>query len=154
MKLAEALLERADLQKRIEQLQARIVANASFQEGEEPTENASELLVDCMRSIDDLEKLVSQINLTNSSTASADGRTVTALLAARESLRARHSILVRAADAATGAWARRQTRTELRQISALPVKELREQAEGVAKQLRQLDVLIQRTNWEADLIQS
>jgi hypothetical protein len=154
MKLAEALLERADLQKRIEQLQARIVANASFQEGEEPTENASELLADCLRSIADLEKLMAEINLTNSSTVSADGPTITGLLAARESLRARHSILVRAADAATGAWARRQTRTELRQISALPVKELREQAEGVAKQLRELDVLIQRTNWEADLIQN
>jgi hypothetical protein len=154
MKLAEALLERADLQKRVEQLQARIVANASFQEGEEPSENASRLLVDCLRSIDDLEKLVAEINLTNSSTTSADGRTVTMLLAARESLRAQHSILIRAADAATGAWARRQTRTELRQISALPVTELREQAEAVAKQLRELDVLIQRTNWEADLIQN
>jgi len=72
MKLAEALLERADLQKRIEQLQARIVANASFQEGEDPTESASEQLVDCLRSIDELEKLVTQINLTNSATASAD----------------------------------------------------------------------------------
>jgi len=32
------------------------------------------------------------------------------------------------------------------------VRELREQAETVAKQLRELDVLIQRTNWEVDLL--
>jgi hypothetical protein len=103
-------------------LQARIVANALSQEGEEPSEDASELIIDCLRSTDDLEKLVAEINLTDSSTVSTDGRAATALLAAREGLRARHSILVRAADAATGASVRPQTHSELRQGSAVPVK--------------------------------
>jgi hypothetical protein len=39
MKLAEALVQRADVQKRIEQLRKRIKAGAQVQEGEEPPEN-------------------------------------------------------------------------------------------------------------------
>lgn len=151
MKLAEALLERADLQKRIEALQSRIVANASYQEGEEPAEDAAALLQDCIRSLDTLERLVTSINVTNTTAVTSDGRTLTAALAARESLRVQHSILVRAADAAGGSWGNRQLRSELRRLSALDVKDLRAQADTVAQQLRELDVEIQRTNWEADL---
>ena len=36
MKLAEALIERADLQRRLEQLKQRLNQNAQYQEGEEP----------------------------------------------------------------------------------------------------------------------
>ena len=151
MKLAEALLERADLQKRIEALQSRIVANAYYQEGEEPAEDAAALLQDCIRSLDTLERLVTSINVTNTTAVTSDGRTLTAALAARESLRVQHSILVRAADAAGGSWGNRQLRSELRRLSALDVKDLRAQADTVAQQLRELDVEIQRTNWEADL---
>ena len=38
MKLAEALIERADLQRRLEQLKQRLNQNAQYQEGEEPAE--------------------------------------------------------------------------------------------------------------------
>ncbi|MDO9396428.1 MAG: DIP1984 family protein [Herbiconiux sp.] len=151
MRLAEALLQRAELQKRIAALQARILANASYQEGESPAEDAAELLEECLVVLEQLEGLVTAINLTNSTAVTADGRTVTALLAARETLRARHSILVRAADAAAGSWGHRQMRSELRQMSALPVKELRARADQVALELRELDVTIQRTNWEVEL---
>jgi hypothetical protein len=37
-------------------------------------------------------------------------------------------------------------------IPALPVAELRGQADDLARQLREVDTLIQRTNWEADLL--
>ncbi|WP_430593167.1 DIP1984 family protein [Humidisolicoccus flavus] len=151
MKLAEALLERADLQKRLEALQSRVIANASFQEGEEPAEDAGELLQECERTLAALETLVTAINLTNSNARASDGRTLTSLLAARESLRTWHSILIRAADAAAGSWSQRQMRSELRQMSALPVKSIRAQGDEVARQLRELDVLIQRSNWETDL---
>jgi len=151
MKLAEALLERADLNKRIEQLQSRILASASYQEGEVPAEDASALLSECLTTIAAREVLVTAINLSNSETRVAVGRTMTELLSARESLRDQHSILARAADASAGGWGHRQMRSELRQMSALPVTEVRRQADAIAQQLRELDVLIQRTNWEADL---
>ena len=41
MKLGEALTVRADAARRVEQLQARIVASARFQEGEKPAEDAA-----------------------------------------------------------------------------------------------------------------
>lgn len=153
MKLAEALLDRAELQKRVESLQARIVANASYQEGETPAENAAELLEECLLAQAAIERLVTAVNLTNALVRTPDGRTLTAVLAARETLRAQHSVLVRAADAAAGGWGRRQLRSELRQMSALPVAALRERADDAARALREIDVLIQRTNWEADLVE-
>ncbi|WP_085477492.1 DIP1984 family protein [Rathayibacter oskolensis] len=151
MRLAEALLERADLQKRIEALQSRIVANASYQEGEEPAEDPAELLAECIRALSALERLVTAINLTNTSATTPDGAVLTAALARRESLRSRHGILVRAADAASGERGYRQMRSELRRLSALPVTELRAQADAVARELRDLDGAIQRTNWEVEL---
>ncbi|GAA2530585.1 hypothetical protein GCM10010295_10200 [Streptomyces intermedius] len=61
-----------------------------------------------------------------------------------------------AADAAAGSGGRggygRQLRSELLMLSALPVAELRVRADLVARELRQLDVRIQRADWEADLV--
>jgi hypothetical protein len=37
-------------------------------------------------------------------------------------------------------------------LSALPVADLRAQADVLAREIRELDLRIQRTNWEADLI--
>lgn len=151
MKLAEALLERSDLQKRIAALQARVVANATYQEGEAPSEDAAVLLAECEQAIADLESLVTAINLTNATATTATGRSITGMLAARESLRARHSVLTHAADAAAGGRMPRQLRSELRQLSALPVPELRARADEVAAELRALDAQIQQANWEVDL---
>lgn len=152
MKLAEALLHRADLQKRIAALQVRVVANAIYQEGETPAEDSLELLEECLSTQDRLEELVVSINVTNVSATLADGRSVTAALATRETLRSQHSILVRAADAASGDRGHRQMRSELRQLSALPVKELRTRADEVAMRLRALDAQIQQANWEVELL--
>lgn len=154
MKLAEALINRADLQKRVEQLRARITANARYQEGEDPGEDASALLTEAGGVLDALEQLVVAVNLTNASTILDDGRTMTEALAHRDVLRTRHGILVAAADASAGAGdynVFRQMRSELRQIPALPTAAIRAQADDVARRLRELDILIQQANWEADL---
>ncbi|WP_311244898.1 DIP1984 family protein [Microbacterium sp. WCS2018Hpa-23] len=153
MKLAEALTARADLQRRIEQLRARITANARYQEGEEPAENASALLVEADAALAQLRDLIRRINATNSRLdLGADG-TMTDALAARDVLRLQHSLLADAAAAASGANDQflRQMRSELRQISALPVADLRSRADAVAQELRELDNRIQQANWLHDL---
>ncbi|KQR39289.1 DIP1984 family protein [Microbacterium sp. Leaf159] len=153
MKLAEALTARADLQRRIEQLRARITANARYQEGEEPAEDASALLVEADAALAQLRDLIRRINATNSRLdLGADG-TMTDALAARDVLRLQHSLLADAAAAASGANDQflRQMRSELRQISALPVAELRSRADAVAQELRELDNRIQQANWLHDL---
>ena len=83
-----------------------------------------------------------------------DGGTLTDALARRDVLRLRHSVVTAAADAAAGEGQRgfRQLRSELKMIPALPVAQLRHQADDLARQLREVDTLIQRTNWEVDLL--
>ncbi|RIJ60559.1 DIP1984 family protein, partial [Clavibacter phaseoli] len=64
---------------------------------------------------------------------------------------------VDAADAASGrgaggSYAPRQMRSELRQIAALPIRDVRDRADDTARELRELDARIQRANWEVELV--
>jgi threonine aldolase len=153
MKLAEALALRADAARRAEQLRARIAASARYQEGEAPAEDAGTLLTEAGEVLNELESLIRRINGTNAATL-VEGGTLTDALARRDVLRLRHSVITSAADAAAGKDQRafRQLRSELKMIPALPVAELRGQADGLARELREVDTLVQRTNWEADLL--
>lgn len=155
MKLGEALADRAETTRRVEQLRARIVSSARYQEGELPAEDASQLLAELQGVLDHLEALIRRINRTNATVAVGDLGTLTDALARRDVLRLRHAALTAAADAAAGSGRGhlvRQLRSELKMLAALPVGELRAEADAVAQQLRELDVLIQRTNWEAELL--
>ncbi|QNG21574.1 hypothetical protein G4H71_10990 [Rhodococcus triatomae] len=151
--LAEALAERGELARRIEQLQSRIVANARFQEGEAPAENAAALLAEFDEAVGRVELLVGRINRTNA-TAPLGDRTLTEALSRREALRTRHKAISAAADAASGArhGYQRQLRSELAYVAALPVAELRRTADDLSRQLREIDLEIQRANWEVDLV--
>lgn len=156
MKLAEALALRADATRRIEQLRTRIVANARFQEGEEPAEDAQALLAEAGAVLDELEDLIRRINRTNAATRIGPEGTITDALARRDVLRTRHSVVTAAADAAVGrsqAGMGRQLRSELKMLAALPVAQLRAQADDLARQIRELDVRIQQSNWEFDLME-
>ena len=153
MKLAEALALRAEAVRRIEQLRSRIVDNARYQEGEEPAEDAAALLVQTGQSCTELESLIQRINRTNAS-ARMGTETVTDALARRDVLKLRHGVITAAADAAAGrerGWSR-QLRSELTFVSALPVADLRAEADDVARRIRGLDTDIQRANWEIDLL--
>jgi hypothetical protein len=155
MKLAEALALRADAARRVEQLRTRIVANARFQEGEEPAEDIQALLADVDATLDELETLMRQINTTNSAARVGTG-TMTDALARRDVLRTRHKVVTAAADAAAGRERLgyvRQLRSELKILPAVPVAPLRAQADALARQIRELDVRIQQSNWEIDLIE-
>ncbi|MET9950998.1 DIP1984 family protein [Streptomyces sp. NPDC006339] len=155
MKLAEALALRADAARRVEQLRARVVGNARYQEGEAPAEDAAGLLAEADQVLEELESLIRRINRTNSAAVIDGGGTLTDALARRDVLRLRHALLTAAADAAAGRDQHgmvRQLRSELKMLSALPVAELRARADVVAREIRETDVLIQRSNWEIDLL--
>jgi len=155
MKLAEALLLRADRNRTLEQLKQRIQVSARYQEGEKPPENARDLVVAASAVLDELEVLIRTINRTNSGTVMADGRTVTDALAERDVLRLRYSMLKVSAEAASGAQQNvgfmRATRSELKYMRALDVKGLREQASDIARRARELDARIQQVNWTTEL---
>jgi hypothetical protein len=156
VKLAEALALRADATRRVEQLRTRIVANARFQEGEEPAEDDQALLAEAGAVLDELEDLIRRINRTNAATRIGPEETITDALARRDVLRTRHSVVTAVADAAVGrsqAGMGRQLRSELKMLAALPVAQLRAQADDLARQIRELDVRIQQSNWEFDLME-
>ncbi|KGI66087.1 DIP1984 family protein (plasmid) [Mycolicibacterium rufum] len=155
MKLAEALSRRAAAARRIEALRTRAIGSARHQEGDTPAEDPAALLAEVDGAIDEYEDLIRRINRTNAATTIGPAETLTDALARRDALRLRHHVLKSAADAATGtdrAGYPRQLRSELKMLSALPVAQLRADADRVAQEHRELDVRIQQRNWEVDLI--
>ena len=73
VKLAEALILRAECNKRIEQLRQRIIGSAMVQEGGAPPENPRELLEEFEQTAADLMNWICRINRTNSMTEFHDG---------------------------------------------------------------------------------
>src|SRR5262249_28336779 len=99
MKLAEALLLRADLQKKLASLQERIGRYAVVQEGEKPHEDPRKLIGEANGVIEELEDLVYRINRANLKGKLKDGRSLTEVLAHRDALTQRHSLLKSAVGA-------------------------------------------------------
>ncbi|NED98578.1 DIP1984 family protein [Phytoactinopolyspora halotolerans] len=152
MKLAEALARRAELTTRFNELQKRATQSARFQEGEEPAEDARELLAESDRVADELEKLIRQINATNLVTEVEPGITMTDALAKRDVLRKRRAFRSELADSGV-ARVDRWMRSEIKMVSAVDVRELRHEADRVAAELRALDTRMQEVNWNADLVE-
>lgn len=150
MKLAEALALRAANQTQLAELGKRLETNARYQEGEEPAEDASVLLAEVDRIAFDLERLIVQINTRNLSVEVEPGLSMTAALAKRDTLRIRHRQRVALAESAASP-VDRYSRTELRSISAVSVRELRVEIDTLAHELRELDTRLQSTNWTVDL---
>ena len=149
MKLAEAMILRADLQKRLLQLRERLELNARVQEGEQPAEDPAALLKELDALLAEQEDLFRRINLTNARTE-AGGELLTALLARRDCLTEKISMLrdfLNTASNITG----RTSRMEIKIHSTVPVAELRKQVDSLSKQLRELDIRIQSANWTAEL---
>ena len=66
MKLAEALVLRADGQKRIEQLQQRLIQNAKVQADDQPAENPEILQQELEQLAQELVLLIQRINIIHS----------------------------------------------------------------------------------------
>ncbi|MGI8623789.1 MAG: DIP1984 family protein [Solirubrobacteraceae bacterium] len=151
MRLGEALTTRADLQKRIAQLPARLQASAVAQEGDRPPEDPAKLLDELRQMSGELERLITAINLTNAASRLPDGQTVTAALAKRDVLAVRQGVLRSTAEAVAQAQAR-YSRSEIRMARQLDVGAIRTEIDDLARRRRELDTAIQEYNWTIDLI--
>lgn len=149
MKLAEALQERADLNKKIEQLRSRLEANATVQEGEKPAEDPNELLKELNSSIARLELLIAKINMVNCHT-STNGKTLTELLAEKDCLSLNINTLQNLRNSASR-LAQRATRSEIKILSAIDVKKLQSEIDKLSKRLRIVDNSIQEANWSTTI---
>lgn len=150
MKLAEALLLRADIQKKIASLRERIVANAVVQEKDEPHEDPNDLMKDAFGAMKELEELVFRINRANLETKLPDGRSITEAIARRDTLAQQHSLLV-AAIAGTRREPDRYGVREIKWVATVKVPKLQKQADDLAKKIRELNAKIQEANWQTEL---
>lgn len=151
MKLAEALSMRKDLQKRIQQLGQRIGNNVKVQEGDEPLEQPEELMKELDSCLVQLENLIWRINATNMQTVNAEGKTVTQLMAEKDVLTTRITILREAFDRASSG-SDRYSRSEIKMVTTVDVKKLRKMVDDYSAKLRTLDVEIQALNFQTELI--
>jgi hypothetical protein len=152
MKLAEALILRADCQKRFQQLQARILRSAKVQEGDEPAENPTELLAELEGVAAELAALIKKINKTNAATAFSEEQKLADALAERDVLALRWAAYSGLAEAAS-VTQDRYTRSEVKFKSAVNVAEVRKRADALAKSYRELDSRIQELNWKVELVE-
>lgn len=162
MFLAEALMSRADLRSRVEQVRAQLRVSARWQEGEEPEESATVLLAHLRGLEDELTALVRSIARTNGQAELEPGMTIAEALVVRDGLAARRRSLVAAADAASGpsqewesVWDEdegRSRRVRVSFVQGLDVKALRVEADRVAAEFRALDVSLQGANWRVQLV--
>jgi Family of unknown function (DUF6847) len=151
MKLAEALILRADSQKRFVQLKSRLITNARIKEGDEPAENPQALIREMEGVAGQLADLIKRINKTNSATVVADGKTLSDVLAERDVLALRRSAYSElAANAAIAPG--RFTRSEIKFISTIDVAEIQKRSDDLSKQYRELDARIQELNWQTELL--
>lgn len=152
MKLAEALILRADLQKKIEQLRERLGNNAKVQENDEPTENPELLLKELNEYIDQLTVLIKQINKTNSVTKIED-ETLVDLIAKRDTLTLKAGILRNFVSQASQKVNMYST-TEIKILSTVDVPKLQKEIDKLSKEIRETDTKLQQANWLTDIVES
>lgn len=151
MKLAEALQERADLNKKISDLRGRLNQNSLVQEGEKPNEDPAVLMQELEAAIARLQQLIKDINLTNCATI-VEGRSLTQIIAEKEAAIMRLSAYRALADSASSINYRARG-SEIKMIATVNVRELQKTADIISKEIRTLDNLLQSTNWTVDLIE-
>ncbi len=150
MKLATALSERADLQRRIAELGIRLNNNAKVQEGEKPAEEPKALLEELNRDFVRLEELIARINHTNNVTKYAD-KTLTDYIARRDCLKQKISIMRSFLDRSSEKVAR-YSKTEIKIMSTIEVADIQKEVDMLSKELRETDEKIQELNWTTELI--
>jgi hypothetical protein len=153
MKLGEALTLRSDLVSRLGEVRNRISSNVLVQDQERPAEDPNALIEEHGNLCDELESLVTKINLTNSQTRLPSGETLTEALVKRDVFAQRLNGLRQAAQAADVTHARRYSLSEIKMVPTIKVADLNEEIDGLAKQRRQLDTAIQAHNWTTDLVE-
>ena len=152
MKLGEALITRADLHKRLASLRERLQQNIIVQEGDSPSEDPQELISEIETTLGQIEDVAFRVNQANMRSTLGDGSTLTAALAKRDALVAKHAAFSAAlkkgqpSDQFT-----RYSQSEIRWVPALSLADLQRRVDETAAEIRQLNTSIQEANWTIEL---
>jgi len=150
MKLAEMLLLRADAKKKVMSLRERIARNVIVQENERPHEDPAELMKEAGGVLEELEHLALSVGEANSINKVPDGRTLAQVIARRERLVQQHAVL-QLAVASTKKEPDRYSMKEIKWVAVIDVAKLQKQSDDLSQQIRQLNALIQETNWKIEV---
>jgi DNA-binding NarL/FixJ family response regulator len=146
MKLAEGLLLRADIQKKIEQLQNRIRPNLIVSDDNIPQEDPNKLLAQLRNSIQEFETIVIRINKTNNKTL-VDGQTqLMEMLAKRDSLKL---LVEKLRNVQQAAQINHAGYNRLK--STINYSNLQIEIDQTGRAFREIDSKIQEINWLTEL---
>ncbi|MDE5557414.1 MAG: DIP1984 family protein [Ruminococcus sp.] len=151
MKLAEALALRAEMKTKMNNIQSRLNNNAKVQEGEKPAENPYTLIKELDNVSNEMARFIKNINYTNCMTTE-NGVSLTDMIAEKDVLKEKITVMKNFLSNA-GAVVNRYSNTEIKIHSTVDVAELQKKVDAMSKQLRELDMNIQRINWTVDLIE-
>jgi len=149
MKLAEALLERAELKQKIEFLRSRLNNNAKVQEGCTPLENPIELMQELDQKLERMRYLIIHINKTNELTTK-DGKTISELIATRDVLTLKFKAISSFVEAGSDLVGR-VSRSEIRVLPTFDVSKEQKNVDKIAADIRRIDTTIQELNWTTEL---
>ncbi|MDT0161344.1 DIP1984 family protein [Bacillus sp. AG4(2022)] len=152
MKLAEALILRSDYQKRVEQLRNRLSQNARVQEGDLPNEEPQTLMKELTELLVKLKSLIQNINRTNLHTVFDQAQSLADALTSRDLIGQERKIY---SDLLGQATIRhdRYSRSEIKYVSMIDVKETQKFVDELSQKYRILDVKIQELNWKTELME-
>lgn len=156
MKLAEALLEKKNVNARIQEMSTRFSAAAIHEEGEQPEEVAAELLLSLEGAFARWEELTVTINRTNNTIKVGDV-TMMEALAQRDVLKAEASHYRSIAEGLKNRNRNRgmygETTAKMVLADGIEVQYFIKKADALSQELRLLDVAIQAANWANDLVE-
>ncbi|NBD24253.1 DIP1984 family protein [Paenibacillus glycinis] len=151
MKLAEALVLRADSQKKIAQLKQRLERIVKVQEGETPAEEPQALIAELERTLGEQTEWIRKINKTNALTTFDGALNISDALAERDRMMQHRRILSDLLEEAT-IKQDRYSRSEVKYQRTIDVVALQAQVDALSKAYREFDFRIQAMNWATDLI--
>lgn len=152
MKLAEALVRRADTQKKIAQLRQRLERVVKVQEGEAPAEDPQILIAELEQTLKEQTAWIRKINKTNALTPFTNELSISDALAERDQLMQHRKLLSDLLEHASIKQDRFR-RSEVKFQRTVDVAQIQVQVDELSKAYREFDFHIQEMNWRTDLIE-
>lgn len=150
MKLAELLIERAELQRRIADLSKRMNRYATVQDGDEPPFEQNKVLNTVDQLHAQLESIIMKINHANNSTEFEDHASLADAIVQRDMFKSRRKIYSDLIDSAQIKEAR-YSKSEIRFVATIEVENVLRIADELSKSIRIIDSRIQAKNWEVEV---
>ncbi|HUH27252.1 DIP1984 family protein [Gelidibacter sp.] len=146
IKLAEGLLLRADLMKKIEHLQNRIRPVLIVSDDKLPQEDPNKLLAQLRKAIQDLESVIIRINKTNNETSVEGEGSLMEALAKRDSLK---MLSEKLRNIRYAAQVDNSGDNNLK--TTIDIKKLQNEMDHTGRAFREIDSKIQEINWLTEL---